>query len=229
MEQTSNLLTVNKPQSLKGIAYTIIKDAILTLKFKPGHALSHRELAGQLQISETPIRDALQDLEREGFVIRVPHKGTFVTEIDKVDIEETFQIRASLEELAVALSTSQLNKEDFSEMERLLKHADTALAQGEREQCSAFGAQFHQCFIQRANNRRLVAILSNLDDHLQRFRRISDLISGRLEKSQQEHRQVLETARQGDAEKAGRAMYSHLQSVLKDIKENDEWLGQVTN
>lgn len=222
MEQTSELLPVTKPQSLKGIAYTIIKDAILTLKFKPGHALSHRELAGQLQISETPIRDALQELEREGFVTRIPHKGTFVTEVDKVDIEETFQIRASLEELAVSLATPRLDEKDISEIERLLKCADAALAQGEREQCSTFGAQFHQYFIQKTGNRRLVTILSNLDDHLQRFRRISDLISGRLEKSQKEHRRVLEAACQGDAERAGRAVCCHLQSVLKDIKETSD-------
>lgn len=222
MEQISDLIPVNKPQSLKDIAYTIIKDAILTLKFKPGHALSHRDLAEQLQISETPIRDALQELEREGFVTRIPHKGTFVTEIDKVDIEETFQIRASLEELAVSLATPQLDEKDISELERLLKCADTALAQGEREQCSVLGAQFHQYFIQRAGNRRLVAILSNLDDHLQRFRRISDLIIGRLEKSRKQHQQVFEAVCQGDAKKAGRAMYSHLQSVLKDIKETSD-------
>ncbi len=224
MEQSSDLLPVNKPQFLKGIAYTSIKDAILTLKFKPGHALSHRELAGQLQISETPIRDALQELEREGFVTRIPHKGTFVTEVDKVDIEETFQIRASLEELAVSLATPRLDEKDLNEIEGLLRGADDSLAQGECEQSSAFGAQFHQYFIQRADNRRLVTILANLDDHLKRFRRMSDLITGRLEKSQEEHHQVLEAACQGDAKRAGRAMYSHLQSVLKDIV-NDEWLG----
>jgi DNA-binding GntR family transcriptional regulator len=91
-----SLSAVSKPQSLKNIAYRAIKDAILTLRFRPGQALSHRDLATQLQISETPIRDALQELEREGFVTRVAYKGTFVTEIDQVDIEETFQIRTAL-------------------------------------------------------------------------------------------------------------------------------------
>lgn len=219
MEQISDLMPVNKPQSLKDIAYTAIKDAILTLKFKPGQALSHRQLAAQLQISETPIRDALQDLEQEGFVIRIPHKGTFVTEIDPQDVEETFQIRASLEALAVRLATCQLDEEELKEGERLLKCAETALAQGDREQCSQFGAQFHQLFIQKTGNRRLIAILGNLDDHQQRFRRISDLITGRLEKSQEEHQQMFEAARQGDAERAGKAMYSHLQGVLKDIQD----------
>lgn len=228
MEQTFELLPVNKPQSLKGIAYTIIKDAILTLRFMPGQALSHRDLAGQLQISETPVRDAMQELEREGFVTRIPHKGTFVTNIDKADIEETFQIRAPLEELTVCLATPQFDEEDFNEIECLLHRADTALTNGNRRQCSALGTQFHQRFIQKAGNRRLVTILDNLDDHLKRFRRISDLITGRLEKSQEQHRRVFEAARRGQAERAGRAMYFHLQSVLTDIKDmGDEWVGHM--
>jgi DNA-binding GntR family transcriptional regulator len=55
----------------------------LTLQLKPGDGVSHRQLAAQLGISETPIRDALRDLEQEGFVKRIPHKGTFITEIDR--------------------------------------------------------------------------------------------------------------------------------------------------
>ncbi len=220
MAQISEALpVVNKPQSLKNIAYTIIKDAILTLKFKPGQALSNRDLAAQLQISETPIRDALQELEREGFVTRLPHKGTFVTEIDPRDIEETFQIRASLEELAVRLATPRLDEAALKEGENLLRDAEIALAQGDRERCSELGFQFHQLFIQRTGNRRLIAFLGNLDDHITRFRRISDLVIGRLEKSQGEHRQVFEMAQKGDVEGAAKAMYAHLQSVLKVVRE----------
>ncbi|MCP4361127.1 MAG: GntR family transcriptional regulator [Chloroflexi bacterium] len=223
-----DLLPINKPKSLKGIAYSIIKDAILTLKFRPGQALSHRQLAAQLEISETPIRDALQDLEREGFVVRIPHKGTFVTEIDRVDIEETFQIRAELEALAVRLATPHLTEDDFDEMNSLLAQANDVLAQGNHEQCSLLGAQFHQCFIQKADNQRLAAILNNFDDHLRRFRHISDLISGRLEKSQGEHQKVFEAATRGDAEQAGKAMRDHQLSVLQDIQmSDDEWLNYL--
>ena len=222
MAQTSEgLPSISKPKSLKNIAYDIIKDAILTLKFQPNQSLSHRDLAAQLQISETPIRDALQDLEREGFVTRIPHKGTFVTSIDPQDIAETFQIRASLEELAVRLATPHLDQAALLEGEKLLQAAQIALEAGDRERCSQLGAQFHQTFIQRANNRRLIRILRNLDDHLTRFRRISDSIAGRLEKSQLEHRQILDAACRGDAVAAGKAMSAHLQSVLADITVSD--------
>lgn len=212
-----SLTVIQKPQSLKDLAYTSIKAAILTLQFAPGQALSNRELAAQLQISETPIRDALQELEQEGFVTRIPHKGTFVTEIDPKNIEETFQIRASLEQLAVRLAIPTLKQEALDEMLALLDAAEVALKDSDREACSQLGFQFHQCFIKRIENRRLKNILSNLDDHLTRFRRISDLVDGRLEKSQDEHRRIFEAARLGQVEEAGEAMYNHLTSVLAEM------------
>lgn len=214
---TDTLAVIDRPRSLKTLAYTSLKDAILTLRFPPGQVLSNRDLAARLQISETPIRDALQDLEQEGFVTRVPNKGTFVTEIDPKDIEETFQLRAALEELAVRLTAPSLQDTDFAEMERLLVQADDALQAGDKERCSQLGFQFHQCFILPTENRRLKMILQNLDDHLTRFRRISDQVDGRLEKSQREHRQVFDAAQSGRTEAAADAMYNHLTSVLADM------------
>ena len=214
---SDSLAVICKPQSLKDLAYTSLKSAILTLRFQPGQALSNRELAAQLQISETPIRDALQELEQEGFVTRIPHKGTFVTEIDPKDIEETFQLRAALERLAVELTVPKLDSIAFAQMESLLDEAERALASGEREECSQLGSQFHQCFIAPAENRRLKVILQNLDDHLTRFRHISDSLGGRLEKSQKEHRRIFEAAKLGHVHAAGEAMYQHLTSVLTDM------------
>lgn len=99
-----------------------------------------------------------------------------------------------------------------------------ALAAGRREQASSLGAEFHQYFIQRTENQQLTAILSNLDDHHQRFRRISDLIDGRLEKSQQEHYLIFETLKSKSADAAGLQMRTHLESVLSDIQSHSSGL-----
>ncbi|MEM7533205.1 MAG: GntR family transcriptional regulator [Chloroflexota bacterium] len=211
------LKRVDKPQSLKGLAYTTIKEAILSLKLAPGHSLSNRELAAQLGISETPIRDALQELERDGFVRRIPQRGTFVTEIDLNEIRETFQIRAVLEQLAVQLAGPQLDWPQLDTLTHLLTQADDALARGEWEACSQLGMQFHQVLIQTAGSQKLLTLLGQLDDHLKRFRRLSALISGRLEKSQQEHHQVLNALRMHSFDEAGQSMRHHLESVLADI------------
>lgn len=222
MSLDTTFVPVRKPESLQVIAYATIKRAILSLELKPGQALSNRQLAKELEISETPIRDALRDLEQEGFVVRVPHKGTFVTHVKKQQIEETFQIRAALEELAVRLSVSRFSQSDVTNVSDLLEKAKLALHEGQREQASSLGAEFHQYFIQRTGNQQLSAILSNLDDHHERFRRISDLIDGRLEKSQQEHSQIFEAVKSKVADAAGLQMRTHLESVLSDIQSSQQ-------
>jgi DNA-binding GntR family transcriptional regulator len=138
--------------------------------------------------------------------------------IDLADIKETFQIRASLEQLAVQLAIPNLTPGDRDEMGHFLQLAQAAMIEGKREQCSAYGAQFHQCFIKKSKNKRLIALLSNLDDHLARFRPLSDLIEGRLEKSQVEHQRVYEAICREDIEEAGKAIYAHLQSVMQDMQ-----------
>ncbi len=104
MERTFQLHRVTGPVSLKDKAYHAIKAAILSLKLKPGDPLVESDLAQQLGISKTPVRDALLELEREGFVTKVPFKGTYVTEITLKDVREVFQVRAVLEGLAARLA-----------------------------------------------------------------------------------------------------------------------------
>lgn len=222
MSRPTLLAPVDRPQSLKDIAYLNIKEAILTLRFNPGHSLSNRELAAQLGISETPIRDALQELEREGFVTRIPQKGTFVTEIDFDEIQETFRIRAVLEELVVCQVAETIDAEQFVLLEQILADSEKALRNENRTLCSTLGAQFHQQLIEWAGGVKLTAILNNLEDHLKRFRLISDNIYGRLEKSQLEHRHVLKMLKEGTPAAAGQAMRTHLESVLADIQSNPD-------
>ncbi len=222
MEPSFQLAKVQGPLSLKDRAYAAIKEAVLSLKLKPGEPLVETELAEQLGISKTPVRDALQELEREGFVTRVLFKGTYVTEVTPKDVQEVFQLRAVLEGLAARLATPLFTPEDWDQGERLISAAEAALAQGDRELCSQLGKQFHDLIIQKADNQRLPPIIHNLDDHLQRFRRMSDQISGRLEKSVQEHRRVLEALRQRDHNLAEQAMRGHLHSVLQDLSEEEE-------
>ena len=117
---TYQLEKVGAPLSLKDRAYAAIKEAILSLKLQPGTLLVETELARQLGISKTPVRDALQELEREGLVTRILFKGTYVTEVSARDAEEIFQLRAVLEGLAARLATPRLTPEDLARARQLL-------------------------------------------------------------------------------------------------------------
>jgi len=216
------LQRVDTAPSLKEKAYAAIKDAILSLRLEPGMPLVESELAEQLGISKTPVRDALQELEREGFVERVLFKGTYVTDVTIKDVEEVFQLRAVLEGLAASLAAPLFVDAELDEIAQTLTGAETALTERNLALCSQRGQRLHNAVIDKADNQRLALIIRNLDDHVQRFRALSDRISGRLNKSVVEHRRVLDAMYERDAAAAERAMRDHLFSVLTDLLASGE-------
>jgi DNA-binding GntR family transcriptional regulator len=219
----SNLFgRVETPVSLKERAYTSIKDAILSLHLEPGSPIVETTLAEQLGISKTPVRDALQELEREGFVARVLFKGTYVTDVTMKDVREVFELRAVLEGLAAHLATPSFGDKELDEICAHLMAAEDALADGDLLLCSQHGQILHRAIIYKADNARLVPIIQNLDDHVQRFRGLSDRISGRLHKSVREHRRVLAALYDRNPVAAEQAMRDHLFSVLHDLQASAE-------
>lgn len=222
MEPAFQLSRVTEPVSLKDKAYNAIKSAILSLKLKPGDPLVESDLAQQLGISKTPVRDALLELEREGFVTKVLFKGTYVTEITLKDVRETFQVRAVLEGLAARLATPLFSTEELEEAEKIIVEAEAALAKGDVALCSEQGRRFHNLIINKADNQRLQSTIRNLDEHHQRFRLLSDQIRGRLNKSLKEHRKVLEALQRRDPAAAEEALRGHLSSVLQDLSGEGE-------
>lgn len=224
MPTSHTLERVDTALPLKDKAYAAIKDAILSVRFEPGMPLVESDLAQQLGISKTPIRDALQELEREGFVTRVLYKGTQVTEVCTKDIVEVFQLRAVLEGLAARLAAPLFSASELDRIAEYLTAAEAALADGNLALCSEKGRKLHYAIIDKseADNLRLARIIRNLDDHVQRFRILSDRISGRLDKSVVEHRQVLDALYQRDPLAAEQAMRDHLFSVQHDLSMSGE-------
>lgn len=225
-QQTSfRLPHVKAVRTLKDQAYDTIKEAILSMQLEPGQPLVEEELAQQLGVSKTPVRDALNDLERDGLVTKILFKGTYVSEISARDVEEIFQLRAVLEGLAFRLATPCLTPEDLVQAEVLLDACDKARRQGDLPLCSKLGTQFHWLIIKKSTNQRLSPILDNLEDHTRRLRLVSERIYGRLEKSSREHRRILDALKQGDPLVAEQRLRDHLHSVIHDI--GSDWQDQT--
>ena len=94
-------------------AYKIIKEAIISLKLKPGERLGISMLAKQLRISTTPVRAALARLEQEGLIEIIRFKGAFVAQIDDDDVEEIFELRKLLEGAAVKMAATSFSPDDL--------------------------------------------------------------------------------------------------------------------
>lgn len=210
--------------SLSERAYEAIKEAILSLEIRPGEVLSIGQLAGQLGVSRTPVRDALLLLEKDGLVTLLPQKGARVSEISNRDIEETYELRVLLESYAAKVAAARLTPGDLEQMETVLQEAEQAFERGERVAAADLGRQIHDLLIEKVGNERLLAFLDDLETHYTRIRRFAPLIPGRFAKSHEQHKKILAALQNGDAEGAEQAMFNHLSSVRDDILANaDLW------
>jgi len=206
------------PVSLEKFAYDAIKKAILEFRFKPGDALVEADLSKQLNISKTPVRDALTRLEREGLVSKVAYTGTYVSEITAQSVMEVFEIRAVLEGLAARQATSNFTTGDLQQAGQILADQAAMLKSGDLQRASEFNRRFHQMILEKSGNQRLRSMLANLDDHIQRFRVLSNAQRGAQPTSVFEHQRVLEALRGKDPDAAEVAMKDHLRSVLTDLE-----------
>lgn len=220
MENPLNPISI--PLSLEKLTYETIKNAIITFQLVPGQSLVEGELASKLGISKTPVRDALLRLEREGLVKKLAYKGTYVTEITHKEIADIFVIRAQLEGLAARLVCEKFTNEDADQAQKHLDLMEEMIRKGERKTASTHNAYFHDLIISKADSKWLCQILANLDDHLKRYRILSNYQNGRLEKSVQEHQLVLNAIVHKDAEHAEELMKRHILSVLEDLDSQDD-------
>jgi len=217
MSQTLTLSPLDGPTSLKDHAYQRIKDAILNLQLKPGAPLVEADLAEQLGVSKTPVRDALLELRREGLVTKIPYSGTFVSEITVKDIREIIQIRAVLEGLAARLATPHLSDAALEYLGSLIDRELDAIEVDDTELAARLNSEFHEIILAQVENQRLVALAENFEDQLQRFRTLSSQLKGRLKKSAEEHRRVLLALCARDADRVEGLFREHLLSVLDDL------------
>lgn len=210
--------------------YEAIKEAILSLKIRPGEVLTIGRLADQLGASRTPVRDALLILEREGLVTIVPQKGTYVSMILPQDVHEIFELRIVLESYASRVAATRVTPDELDRAEATLQEANWAFAQGEKIQAADLGRPIHDLVVRKVGNDRLVRGLNELETHYTRIRHFAVLIPDRFARSDRQHHAILAALRDGDAERSGQAMTDHLCSIRDDVLANlGAWTTQIEN
>lgn len=204
---------VGKPSALKDWAYDTIKESILNLRIAPGTQLHIEDLADQLGISRTPIREALLRLESDGLVRAVPRVGFFVTEITRRDLEELFELRALLEGHAAERVASVLTGDELAHIDRLLEASVSAVERGDLDRFLEAEIAFHTLLIERTPNRQLIAMMESLRDLTYRERMLSLESLENVRESLAEHQRIVVALHQRDGELAGRLMREHICAI----------------
>lgn len=210
---------IPKVVSYKERAYQEIKKAILNQQLKAGDVLNERTLAEQLGISRTPIREALNLLESEGWVLTEPCKGTWVKEISLKDIAEIYQMRLVLEELAVELIIKKLNEEIKNKLMDLLKQQTMLDDCMDTEQFTDIDMNFHLYLARISDNTRLFQTMNNFMDIMNMYllrtiRKIQPNIIPR-----NEHIEIITAILQQDIPAAKLAVNQHISKAYIAAKE----------
>jgi len=206
--------------SLKEQVFARIREDIVNLRLPPGEPLNERELSERFRISKTPIREAIQLLNNEGWVQIVPFKGAFVTPISLSDIREIFQIREGIEPIAAGYAALNPDIERLSLFEDEFNRY-TEMPPAEYTGQQELGMRFHMYLIEYTKNQRLLKLISNLNVQMNRIRAFFrvNLNSTYLQGTLEEHKAILKAVKEGRSEEAEKHMRQHIRNFFEILKE----------
>lgn len=211
---------------LRELVCETIRQAIVDGVFSPGERLMEIQLADEMGVSRTPVREAIRKLELEGFVVMIPRRGTYVADISIKDINEVYEIRTSLEVLAAGLAAERISDEELETMQRLLVEIGQHIEDGNIEKIVEIDTAFHDVLYKASRNKRLAGIINNLREQITVIRRRSMMYPGRLQNTMEEHRILVDSIAAHDVDRAQNAACLHMENaehtLLKDMLESAE-------
>ncbi len=210
--------------SLKDRVYQNIKFQIIIGTLKPGTRLREEELSKAMNISRAPIREAFNRLEKEGFVSIIPRKGAAVSKITAQSIEDIFEIRESLESLAVKKSIGKISIEKLEKVgdgfKKFINKPTNA------ENCIhylALDKKFHDLLSQNCGNKKLIELLANLQEQIHWLRNIS-LKRITFAGSVREHLAIIEALKSNNEKLIIKALLQHLERAKESsLMEINSW------
>lgn len=187
----------------------VLQAQITSGELAPLARLIEADLAVALSVSRTPLREALKQLEAEGFVERLPGGGLVVTDIQPEDVSDLFWLRAVLERAVVEEVTRTITSDQLDGLERRLDQMD--LLRQHPDQFLRLGRDFHDTLAALLGNQRCQAVLRQVRNHVDRYWAVTTVRSpDRARISSTQHREILALMRQGAAAEAGAKMHEHV-------------------
>lgn len=205
--------------------YEVIKTKIIRAEFVPGTRLKESELARMLDVSTTPVREAVRRLESEGLIESVPYKGTFVRGMSLVTIEHIYEVRMGLEQLAAELVCSSIRKAELEAMESLVREYERAYEDNDVAACLETDMAFHGLLVQATGNEVLLEVYRGLAVRIQALRTL-DEGQARRRQSLEDHKAMLRAVKAQDLPRARAVVKEHItkgkEHVLSLLAESQE-------
>ena len=202
-------------ETARDYAFRVIKDNIIRLELKPGSPVSENELAAELGLSRTPVRESLIALSKAKVIEITPQKRSVVAPIDETMVEEARFVRDVLECSVVCLACRSATKADILRLEENVKLQETYVQTGPLESIHELDDQFHKYLFAIAPKQQVYEMIQNLAIHFDRIRNLALNGIGDLD-IVEDHRKILEAIRNRDEQQARQIMELHLNRCKVD-------------
>ncbi|GHS99730.1 GntR family transcriptional regulator [Synergistales bacterium] len=212
MADTAISIEALKP--IRELVYDYLRDAIGSGEIAAGERLNESELAAKLNVSRTPVREAVRMLESDGLVQAVPRRGVIVHDFDISEIIEIYMIRQALEVLAIKSAARRATSEEISKMREYLRESEACLAKGNYEGYFEVTELFTNAVIEAGKMPRVTQLISTYREHLKRYRKITLSDATRRSEAVSQHFAILDAVESRDAELVGRLVFEHLEGAM---------------
>jgi DNA-binding GntR family transcriptional regulator len=213
--------------SFKNKAYAALKDVIVSMDVYHGRAdirLDERRLARDFGISRTPVREAMAQLEREGFVRAVPRRGIYVVRKTRVEVIEMITAWAALESMAARLITEKASDSEISSLRRMFANFEDGHVRAHMDEYSETNIEFHQAIIRMSANRVLIDLAENLFTHMRMIRRKTIGEKDRVDRSIRDHMHIIEALEARDTARAETLVRDHALGLAEHVAKYADYL-----
>jgi DNA-binding GntR family transcriptional regulator len=215
-----------KKKLLREQVYGSIKGAIIGGEFEPGKRLIEEKLAEDMKTSRTPVREAIQKLEKEGLIYRLPRGGFAVKGVSEEEVEEVFGLRSILEGYAGFLATSRMHEEELKALEDVIAKEEACLQNMNAEEFIRLDSEFHDILYRASKNNRLYALLNDLRDYMYRYRVIILRYQRKPQLAVQDHKEMVSSIRNKNGRQVEKLVRKHMTRgkdiIKKKIRQGQE-------
>jgi DNA-binding GntR family transcriptional regulator len=213
--------------SFKNQAYAALKSVIVSMDIYRNRTdirLDERRLAQDFGISRTPVREAMAQLEREGFVRSVPRRGVYIVRKTRREVIEMITAWAALESMAARLITENASDDSIASLRRMFATFENGELRAHLDEYSETNIEFHQTIIRMSGNGVLIALAENLFTHMRMIRRKTIGEKDRVEKSIRDHMNIIQALEARDTERAEDLVRSHALGLADHVAKYADYL-----
>nr|WP_145157190.1 GntR family transcriptional regulator [Paenibacillus terrae] len=200
--------------STRAYSYNLLRERILHLELEPGTKISEKEIADELNVSRTPVREAFMKLAEEELLDIIPQSGTIVSRINLKHVEEGRFIREKLEKEIVALACDQLDKDARFMIEANIAMQDVCAGQNNFYRLFELDEEYHQILFDATGKQRTWKMLQQLNIHFNRLRLLRLSKDSNWENIIRQHKEIYQLIIQQDKEHAMKVMEQHLRLAV---------------